>query len=242
MLEKKNGFDTISCKWNYKFRRGSLMMRKIMSLVVMILPALVVFSASEMTSERMFVHVRPELSSFWRTATNNVVELPIDMPATARSATLRVEGVGYEQIYSDLTGDICRLELPAATSPDKENVYKLTLKFDDGTERTAVVGVIEGMRTAAEGCSTRCRLSDSGLTWRKTSSRAVIPVPYGMTSLNVAKSGEVCAEMALDGAQGWCALRSVDVGSQYNLELASLDARVAANVLVCNPGTIVVVR
>ena len=97
MLEKKNGFDTISCMWNYKFRRGSLMMRKIMSLVVMILPTLVVFSASEMTSERMFVHVRPELSSFWRTATNNVVELPIDMPATARSATLRVEGVGYER-------------------------------------------------------------------------------------------------------------------------------------------------
>ena len=141
--------------WNYKFRRGSLMMRKIMSLVVMILPALVVFSASEMTSERMFVHVRPELSSFWRTATNNVVELPIDMPVTARSATLRVEGVGYERTFSDLTGGICRLELPEATSPDKENVYKLKLKFDGGTERTAVVGVIEEMRTAAEGCSTR---------------------------------------------------------------------------------------
>ena len=130
-------------------------MRKIMSLAVMILPTLAVFAASEMTSERMFVYVRPELSSFWRTATNNVVELPVDMPNTAKSATLRVEGVGYERTYSDLTGGVCRLELPEATSFDKKNVYKLTLKFDDGTECTAVVGVIEGMRTAAEGCSTR---------------------------------------------------------------------------------------
>lgn len=150
-----NGFDTISCMWNYKFRRGSLMMRKILSLVVMILPALVVFSASEMTSERMFVYVRPELSSFWRIATNNVIELPVDMPLNAKSATLSVEGAGYERTYSNLPEGVYRLELPAAASPEKENVYKLKLKFDDGTERTAVVGVIEGMRTAAEGCSTR---------------------------------------------------------------------------------------
>lgn len=37
-------------------------------------------AASEMTSGRTFVHVRPEMNSFWRTATNNVVELPVDMP------------------------------------------------------------------------------------------------------------------------------------------------------------------
>lgn len=43
---------------------------------------LAAFAASELESERIFVHVRPELSSFWRTATNNVVELPVDMPRT----------------------------------------------------------------------------------------------------------------------------------------------------------------
>ena len=72
-------------------------MRRIILPAVAMLPFTVAFAASEMMSDRMFVHVRPELSSFWRTATNNVVELPVDMPKTATTATLHVEGSGYER-------------------------------------------------------------------------------------------------------------------------------------------------
>lgn len=218
------------------------MLQKILLYTVLLSLFQVASAASEMTSERMFVYVRPELSSFWRTATNNVVELPVDMPGTAKSATLHVRGVGYERTYSDLTKGVYRLELPAATSPDNENVYNLTLTFDDDTVRTAEFAVIEGMRSAAEGCFTRCRLSDSGLTWRKTSSHAVIPVPYGKTSLVVSKLGDEVQKTILDGAQGWCVLGPVNTGSYYDLELSSVDASVSANVLVCNSGTIVVLR
>jgi hypothetical protein len=98
------------------------------------------------------------------------------------------------------------------------------------------------MRTAAEGCSTLCRLSDSGLTWRKTSSRAVIPVPYGMTSFAVTKFGETVQKAVLDGVQGWCVLGPVNTGADYDLELLSADAGMSANVLACNSGTVVVLR
>ena len=219
------------------------MLRKILlSVQILLSPILVASAASEMKSERTFVYVRPELSSFWRTATNNVIELPVDMPLNAKSAMLSVEGAGYERTYSNLPEGVYRLELPAAASPDKENLYNLTLTFDDGTVRTAEFAVIEGMRTAAEGCSTRCRLSDSGLTWRKTSSRAVIPVPYGMKSFTVAKYGETVQETDLDGAQGWCVLGPVNTGADYDLELLSADAGMSANVLACNSGTVVVLR
>ena len=62
------------------FKKGDMAMQRIILSVVAMLPFTVVLAASEMASARMFVHVRPELSSFWRTATNNVVELPVDLP------------------------------------------------------------------------------------------------------------------------------------------------------------------
>ena len=131
-----------------------MVMRRILLLAAAMSSFTAVFAASEMTRARMFVHVRPELSSFWRTATNNVVELPVDMPRTAKSATLHVQGVGYERTYSGLSGGFFRLELPEASVADCENVYRLTLSFDDNTVRTALLGVVEGMRPAEVcGCS-----------------------------------------------------------------------------------------
>ena len=223
------------------FKKGDMAMQRIILSVVAMLPFTVVLAASEMMSARMFVHVRPELSSFWRTATNNVVELPVDMPRTATTATLHVEGSGYERTYSGLSGGICRLELPEASSPDRENVYRLTLSFDDGTERTAVLGVIEGVRSADEGCSSRCRLSGEGLTWKKAASRCVIPVPYGTSSISVQGASAAAVSAELDGAQGWYALAAGGHGD-LSVEATLPDSAMSAGVLVCNPGCVMVLR
>ncbi len=218
-----------------------MVMRRILLLAAAMSSFTAVFAASEMMSARMFVHVRPELSSFWRTATNNVVYLPVDMPRAAKTATLHVEGVGYERTYLDLPGGVFRLELPEASSPDNENVYRLTLSFDDGTERTAVLGVIEGMRSADEGCSTRCRLSGDGLTWKKTASRFVIPIPYGTGFISMQGASAKAVPGEFDGAQGWCALAA---GAYGNLSIAAElpDSAMSADVLVCNPGCVMVLR
>ena len=217
-------------------------MRRILLPAVAMLPFTVAFAVSELVSDRMFVHVRPEMSSFWRTATSNVVELPVDMPKTAKSATLHVEGIGYERTYPDLKEGVCMIELPEASSPARENVFSLTLTFDDGTERTATLGVIEGIRSAEEGCSTRCRLSGNGLTWRKSASRAVIPVPYGTVSISMQGGGEtgtVAAE--LDRSAGWYAFSAGGYG-EYSMEAMSQDSGMAAGMQVCNPGSVMVLR
>jgi len=51
--------------------------------------------AQELTSEPTFVFLRPETSSFWNTATNNTMTVPIDFPSGATSASLAVSGVGF---------------------------------------------------------------------------------------------------------------------------------------------------
>lgn len=201
------------------------------------------FADTGMTSGTMFLHVRPELSSFWRTADSNRIFLPVDLPAEATSASLHVVGVGYDKTYEDIPDGMFELELPAATSPDKENVYDLTLSFEnDDTVRTAKIGVIENLQPVAGEVSARCRLSETGLTWRKTTSRTVVPVPYGMTSITVTKAGGEPSLVPLDGAQGWYALGSVVSGSAYSLELGAAEGFLSADVLVCNPGIVMVIR
>ena len=71
--------------------------------------------------------------------------VPIDYPVGATKATLAVTGLGYSEEYADLTGDSFTFTLPSATSPETENVYDLTLTFDNGVERTAKLGLVQGL-------------------------------------------------------------------------------------------------
>lgn len=200
------------------------------------------FARTEVTSDAMLLYIRPELSSFWRTVVTNVVLLPIDLPNDSTSASLTVEGVGYSRAYNDIPSGMFELQLPAADSSDKENVYDLTLSFGNDVIRKAKIGVIEGKCARVDEFSTRCRLSESGLTWRKAMSRSVIPIPYGMTSISVARTGDDSEVVLLDGAQGWYALGPMKLGSAYNLVMSDDEVSISTEVLACNPGIVVVVR
>lgn len=189
------------------------MAQKFLPLLVVMLSFLTAVAVSEMTSGRTFVHLRPEMNSFWRTATNNVVELPIDMPHSAKTATLRVEGTGYERTYPDLPEGSYRLELPEAASSDKEDVYTLTLTFDNGTERTAKLAVIQGRAN----CAARCLVDPSSLDWRRASRRAVIPIAYNPSGASEISVNGTRIDTGLDGAQGWCVLNDIAVGKTYSL-------------------------
>ena len=168
-----------------------------------------VASAVESMSNETFVFLRPEESSFWRTATNAVVTLPIDYPEGASSATLTVRGLKYERVVQNLTAPSFDLALPTPTSPETENVYDLTLEFDNGTERSAQLGLIQGLLPDAEG-ATRCLAPAGGMAWNRTRSRAVLPIPYGTETFSVTVNGQQRVyETGLDGAQGWYALGGI---------------------------------
>ena len=174
----------------------------------------VAVGATELTSEPTFVFLRPETSSFWNTATNNTMTLPIDYPMTAKSATLDVSGVKYHRFYENIVESSFDLLLPEPTSPENENVYDLTLTFDDGTVRTAKLGLIQGLSPDAEG-TTRCLAPVGAGVWNQANKRAVIPIPYGTESFAV--NGEV-VDTGLKGAQGWYALKGRS-GETYSLSL-----------------------
>ena len=69
------------------------------------------------SSESTFIYVDTASSPFWRTATNNVVEISIDCPASAPTASLSVSGAyGFSMTTNNLTEGLFTLALPAANA------------------------------------------------------------------------------------------------------------------------------
>jgi hypothetical protein len=176
-------------------------MAKVFAFCVATCIAFVTYAA-ECTSGRTFVILRPETSSFWTTATNSSMSVPVDFPKNSRSAKLEVSAdVGsYRFVLENITADSCSIVLPAAIAPRSENVYRLKLTFDDGSVRTAKLAVVQGIRPGNEG-SARCVVPYGALRWNRIYGRVVLPVPYGCTSLAINGRRE-----ELDGSQGWYAL------------------------------------
>ena len=174
------------------------------------------FGATEVVSDPAFVHLDPASSSFWRTATGATMTLPVEFPKGATSATLVVTGDGYSKNYEDITETSVEVTLPTADSPSAENVYDFVLTFDDGSESTASLALIQGLSSEAEG-GTRCLVPAGDRAWSRVKGRAVLPVPAGTTELTI---DGVPVATGLDGAQGWYALTGVEPGRTYPVALA----------------------
>ena len=194
--------------------------------------------AAELTSEATFVFLRPETSSFWNTATNNTMTVPIDYPAGATSAALSVRGLGYHCVYRDIRTNEYTFELPAATSPETENVYDLTLTFDNGVERTAKLGLVQGLSPDSEG-TTRCLAPSGSRVWNRVKGQAVLPIPYGMTSFKV--NGED-VDPELKGAQGWYALGKIDPNESVSLSMTADGKEYMASLLGGGAGLMLIFR
>ena len=218
-----------------------IMTRKVASLVGASLLA-VASPGTEIESEETFVFLRPETSSFWNTATNSTMSLPIDYPNGATKAKLEVTGVGYSKVYENITSDSFDIELPVPDSPQTENVYDLTLTFDDGTVRTAKLGLIQGLSPDSEG-STRCLAPSEGAVWNAVKKRAVLPIPYGTTSFTMSvNGGEVTnVDTGLNGAQGWYAIKSA-TGDSVSFSLVANGMNYAATLLGQGDGFFVIVK
>ena len=222
---------------------NTMIARKMATLVGAAMVSVAV-PAEELTSEATFVFLRPETSSFWNTATNNTMTVPIDYPVGATKATLDVTGLGYSEEYPNLTGDSFTFALPAATSPETENVYDLTLSFynesgDPVAEpRTAKLGLVQGLSPDAEG-TTRCLAPAGSKVWNKVKGRAVLPIPYGMTSFKI--NGQE-TDTGLDGAQGWYALGKIDPNESVSLSMTADGKEYMASLLGGGAGLMLIFR
>ena len=157
-------------------------------------------------SDPACVYLRPEASFFWHTATNSTLTLPVEFPAGSTTADLTVSGVAYHVSYPGITTNEFLLELPPATSPETENVYDLTLVFDNGLARHARLGLVRSFAAGSEG-TTRCIAPFGSARWRKVDRCAVMPIPFGVTSFLLQfEDGSEVSDTGLDGAAGWYAL------------------------------------
>ena len=190
-------------------------------------------------SNSTVVFLRPEETSFWRTATNAVISLPVSMPPLASSAVLTVVGVDYRREYEiEASGDY-ELRLPPVDSFNAENVYELTLRFNDGTVQTARIGHVRSYSAeGGEGAITRVLSPVGDAKWNVVKKRAVMPVIYGTTSFKV-NGAET--DTGLDGAQGWYALKvATDISAL--LEVAVGGSVSSASLLGRGPGCFVILR
>ena len=219
-----------------------IMTRKVISLVGASLLAMVTLG-EEVESNSTLVFLRPETSSFWHTATNSTMTLPIDYPRGVTRATLTVSGAGYAaKTYPNITGPSFDLELPVPDSPQAENVYDLALTFEDGTVRTAKLGLVQSFAPDSEGV-TRCLAPAEGDAWNTIKKRAVMPIPYGTTSFTMSVNGGAVTNIdtGLNGAQGWYALKPA-TGDSVSLSLEAGGINYAATLLGLGDGFFVIMR
>ena len=191
---------------------------------------------TELTSEETFVFLRPETSSFWNTATNSSMTVPIDFPSGAHSAALTVKGDGYVCQYDNITESSFTFGLPEPASPETENVYDLILSFDNGQKKSARLGLIQGLSPDAEGM-TRCLAPQTARVWSRVNGRAVLPIPYGTESFTI---NGVETDTGLDGAQGWFAINGLNLGINASLGLLADGVQYAAS-LFGGPGGIMLI-
>ena len=159
-----------------------------------------------------------ESGSFWHTATNSTLTVPIDFKDGAASATLTVRGSTYQHVYEGITTNAFTFSLPSADDIAHEDVYELSLVFDNGMEQKARLGLPCGLMAGTEG-STRC-MPESSARWPNTYGNGLIPVPADTTALSVDGSPVTDETPGFTGAQGWLALGEVEKGTTVDVALS----------------------
>lgn len=180
-------------------------------------------------SSPVAVFVRPDETSFWRTATNSTFKVSWAFPKGASKATLSVVGMAASLEYPNLTATSQIVELP-----EGEDVCELALAFDNGAVETAKLGVVRGAQEGA--AATVDYVNAANRAWKWVGPYAVFPVPYGATSVTV--DG---ATTALDGACGWFGYEYPSEASSSSVALAAVGGVYSAE-LRPRPGAVLLVR
>lgn len=161
-----------------------------------------------------------ESGSFWHTATNGTLTVPVCFKDGATSATLTVRGSKYLHVYENITTSDFTFSLPSAEDVSREDVYELSLVFNNGTEQKARIGLPYGLMAGTEG-ATRCISGSSPDRWAKAYGNCMMPVPAGTTALSVGGTPVTDETAGFTGAQGWLALGQIEKGTSVAVTLSA---------------------
>ncbi len=171
-------------------------------------PPWAIAAASEPTT----IYANAAESLLWHTSSFGGTTLRWDKPEGATNATITIEGDNYRRTWTGLTGESLEVSLPDADGTN-EDVYTMTIAFDDGTVKTAYLGAVTGCGSNGSAISPRARLSSTP-EWPRFQKKAVMAIPFDARALTV--DGEPVPD--LDGSAGWRLLKSV--GSDADVELS----------------------
>lgn len=175
--------------------------------------------AGAAVSEPVKVHLNAAESLLWHTAPAGDFMVRWTMPSDSSSASLIVTGAKYRRVYDGLSSEEVEISLPAVSSVRDENVYALTLEFDDGSVQTAILGAVTGVGVGSDELAVPLRLEGTTL-WSKFYGRAVMPIAADAASLTV-NGTEIVP--ALDGTVGWRMVTYQRGVNEYTLTLADED-------------------
>ena len=183
--------------------------------VAVLVVAAVVSVATYAAETNLFM--RSKLNILWRTSPGTTFDVPVVLPPDASSATLTVTGRGYSRTYSNLFGGWQEVTLPAATSDETENVFDLTLAFDDPAATVQTVKLGHVASAASDGDATAGVRVAGNRNWRRVDECAVVRIPENAGTFTI--NGET-ADTGLGDAAGWYLLRVLS-GQRYSLALGS---------------------
>ena len=173
----------------------------------------------------------PDSNILWRTAPCAEFEVPVSLPYGASEATLVVAGYRYRREYTGIADGMFSLSLPPANNGDGENVYDLTLTFNDAAATTqhAKLAVVRGAAVGSVA-EAEVRTADTS-AWGGVRLKAVMPVPSGVDAVSV--DGQP-VDAGLWQSPGWFLLPGL-VDTTYDVSLSGGGSTVAAATLQGKP-------
>lgn len=178
-------------------------------------------------SDPAVIYLKPERFRMWHTAEGNVVTVRWARPATASRTTLTVTGYKFSQAFENLTAESAEITLPAPDDTVKEGAYTITLAFNDGTEKSAVLGVVRGTGASASTDGVAVLPDPTADKWGHFKAKAVtVPVPEGAESITV--DGEV-RPTGLGGDAGWYTVAPVKGGAETVVAVGGSEVTLTAD-------------
>ena len=175
------------------------------------IPTIAFGTGATAISDPIPVLLKSDSFYLWRTVTGGTMRVEWAFPLNATVAHLAVTGRMVKVSIPEIRTEYADIELPAPKSAKDEDVLAFTLSFNDGSVKTASLGLVRG-RADGGGLTTptACLASTNSVGWPYTKKYCVLPVPKGTATVTV--SGEA-VEAGLDGAAGWLALGPYAVGA-----------------------------
>ena len=178
-------------------------------------------------SDPAVIYLKPEKFRMWHTAEGNVVTVRWARPATASRTTLTVAGYKFSQAFENLTAESAEITLPAPDDTTKEGAYTITLTFNDGTEKSAVLGVVRGTGASASTAGVAVLPDPAAAKWGHFKAKAVtVPVPEGAESITV--DGEA-KPTGLGGDAGWYTVAPVKGGADTTVAVGESEVTLTAD-------------